>query len=741
MSIKNITAAICLLALAAVLSAQPRRAWIRYYGGEGLDGFCDVYATADGGYIMCGRSDEEGQPNRWTHPNIWIVRVDNQGEVIWEHRYELFEGDVWSTGSSVIETDDGDFVVGGCTDVNERQRRFIAVKISGDGDLIWENQYGGDFSGWCAAVIETKAGQYLLGGRLIPENGGGRSDCYVVMIEEDGDVIWERTYGEADELDRVSAIREAPNDGFLLGSVLDRTLALIKIDDEGEVIWQETYARGSSSYCQSLVSTPNGYALGGKDAYFDERGNFRSQFRLVLVNRIGQLQLDRVYPRDLNDQAMCLARMWDGGFTLVGYFTHDDGGVIRTEPGGDISWTADNFPGPLRGVVVDWDGNSLICGFSGFYRQGILVKYFPERSAPVITDFHPPQLELEILSGDTIQFWVHAEDIQEDSLSYLWTLDADTVSTDTAFTHIFEELGDFLVKCVVSDSTGADSVQWEVHVCEFYIDGFTPDSLEMTVRRGSNVDFTLDIAAIEDIELHYLWTLTDRNRRRQEVGEADSVSVCFDLTGDYWLESLVWRGEESDEVNWNIHVRSAVWYWWPREDSLTVSVDSTILFAITPFNPDSDSLEYLWTLDGDTMDFEQEIEILFEEISLHEVVAYVNDGCETDTIRWEVTVVPLASVPESDIGLLPTEPVLYPPAPNPFNAKTVARFYTPDERFIDASIYDLTGRVVSKVHYGSVLPGEYNIYVDARDLPAGVYVLVMRSDGVVTGKRKIAIIR
>ena len=724
-SIKSLTLIFLFsLIMPNILVAQPHQAWIHEYGSEGRDGLMDVYATVDGGYVMCGRSDEDGQVNRWTHPNLWIVKVDSRGEVTWEETYELFDGDQWSRGSTLIETDNGDFVIGGGTDVEDRDMRFIAIKVSADGEMIWENQYGGDLSGWCHAVIETKAGNYLLGGHRSPE-GGGNPDCYAVMIDEDGGVVWETTFDQENGLDRIQAIREAPNDGFLLGGYLNRNFALIKIDVEGDEIWRETYPHERSSYCYSLVSTPDGFALGGSSFYWDERGNSQKQHRLVMVNRDGQIQLDRVYPEVNSGSARGLARMWDGGFTLVGWGSEDGGFAIRTQPGGDISWVTEDFPGPLYSVVVDADGSSLICGFSGYYRQGVLLKYFSERSAPLIIDFQPLELEFEILVGDTVQFRVQAEDAQEDTIRYLWTLEGDSVSEETFYTNIFEELGDFSVRCVAFDTTGADSVQWLVHVREFFIDSFSPDTLELTVQRRTDVDFALRVASIENLELDYLWTLTDRNQRRHEVGNTDSVTIRFDLTGDSRLEGVISSGEASDDVVWDIQVRSVVWWWWPHNNELTVPVDTTMEFEVFPFNDQSDSIAYRWELDGEFVDEEQLIDIRFREAGHRELIVCVTEGEEADTVRWAVNVQSDESTPDAEMK--PNEFRLLSVNPNPFNSSTTVRYGLPYPGNVSLQVYNLSGQQVVTLFEGFRQKGIYTEHFSAGELPAGLYFLRLKA--------------
>ncbi len=707
------------LVLTNVSFAQPRRAWIRYYGSDGRDGFSDIYATVDGGYIMCGRSDEQGDLNNWEQPNLWIVRVNQAGDVVWQNRYQLFDEDVWSIGYSIIETDNGDFVVGGRTDVNYRERRFVAIKVSSDGDLIWERQYGGNLSGMCSAVIETKSGEYLLGGRLTPEDG--MVDCYAVMVNDDGDVIWESRYGEHDEHDGIHGIREAANDEYILGGLLDRTFALIKIDDEGDVIWQETYQRGTDSYCYSLVSTANGYALGGKYAYRDLQGVVHNIPRLVLVNDNGQLQLDQVYPSESRDDCRNLAWMSDGGFTLVGYRCGDCGLAIRTEPGGDLSWSTDDFPGPVKGVVEDRDGNSLICGFSGFYIQGTLVKYHPERSAPMILEHSPEYLDISVLSGDSVLFSVYADDVQDDSIRYVWTLNSDSISSDTSTVVTFDELGTDTVQCTVSDSALSDSIRWIVHVEEMYIDSYSPQTLNPSIRRNSTIDFSITTRAIEDDPVEYLWLLND-----EQIAENDSVTIRFERGREHSVIAIASQGELADSVTWQVLVNDLIVDYMPEQLELSVEVDTTFEFEVFPFNPNDDSLQFLWTLDGDSISDNSWVLVNFDSEGLYNVTAYVSDTTESNSLTWDVSVTAVGV--HSDEPRYPDTPTLYPSVPNPFNSQLKIKYSIPNYGRVKLELLDIRGRVLDVMRNEMQRKGNHSLTYRGNNLTSGVYFIRLSSD-------------
>lgn len=71
--------------------------------------------------------------------------------------------------------------------------------------------------------------------------------------------------------------------------------------------------------------------------------------------------------------------------------------------------------------------------------------------------------------------------------------------------------------------------------------------------------------------------------------------------------------------------------------------------------------------------------------------------------------------------------VLLPPAPNPASSECVLSFITSGSGQADVNIYDLTGRIVSRVFQGELSAGAGSIKVDLTDLPAGCYSVVISS--------------
>jgi len=61
--------------------------------------------------------------------------------------------------------------------------------------------------------------------------------------------------------------------------------------------------------------------------------------------------------------------------------------------------------------------------------------------------------------------------------------------------------------------------------------------------------------------------------------------------------------------------------------------------------------------------------------------------------------------------------------PNPFNSVTSLSFYLPEARYVDLSLYDLSGRLVQQIKSESYKLGGHSINVDLQHLPSTVYLL------------------
>jgi len=722
--------------LATILHAQPRNEWINYYDNNSRPNYInDVFATAEGGYAMAGQSLTGGGVSGY-----WLIVLDQNGGVL---RQRIYTDDRFphlnNMCYTLIQDDAGGFLLGGRAREREFVGNFSVLRTDPEGDVLWWRIYGAPGIGECYAVIELKNGTFAAVGR------DGEYNSMAVMLDGDGNVLWERIYPGR----WFRALREVDGGLLISGQNNGRQAWIVRTDFEGEVLWERTYGR---SQLMSIISCRDGGFAASGHRVLDQGGG---DILLLRIDDEGNELWSSTFNFDRNDWSNCLAQMEDGGFILVGEASGtNDALILRTDVAGNEVMRRtdgrreDRVIFGYRSTVVGHDGMALIAGTGYIARgeqrgpDGILIKLQQMISPPEIIFFRPENLELTVLQGDSIEFTVRAEDMQGDSLSYIWTFDQDTVATDTSNIITFDELDDHLVACYVSDAVHADSLLWMVRVEEFFIRSFEPDNLDLVIRRGTEINFEIDIAAIEEIEVENTWNLTNRDQRQEEIAGADAVSVLFDQSGRHQLQALVTFEDESDEVTWIINVRSAIWSWWPAELEISAYVDSTLEFVITPLNENSDSLEYIWLLDNVRLNNDtSNIDLAFPEVGWYDVTSIVHDGIEADTIRWIVDVEEwLFTTDLTDLSDLPASPVLYPACPNPFNSVVKLSMYLPKSNYVSLSIFEISGREISRLVDGDVGAGSQSLVWDASCFPAGVYVVRMEN-GDVSKLRKIVLAR
>jgi hypothetical protein len=342
----------------------------------------------------------------------------------------------------------------------------------------------------------------------------------------------------------------------------------------------------------------------------------------------------------------------------------------------------------------------------------------------------PPEHELWVLIEDSTRFIMRAIDVDGNELSYKWIFEGDTISTDTTIIATWNEFGNFDIRNLAFDEDHNILNFWQIHVLEFFIDSYYPvgdqDNPHLVVKRDSMVNFELEIAHINDVDYEFVWTHTDRNGQENMVSDSNSSSVYFVQPGDHLLEGRVFDENHDFSITWSIDVRSVIWNWWPFERVIHGPLDSFCSFRIDPVRHDSDSLVYIWKIDSEPLELDEDVnefDLVFNEIGLgeHILEGILRDGCNADTITWEINVRPPNQISKQEQNLFPLKFSLVPPSPNPFNNMTKISYTIPQNSHINLSVFDISGRLVRTLISEQTDAGHYFRVFNAENLTNGVY--------------------
>lgn len=337
-----------------LIAQVPAIDWINMYGGTDLDLGADMLSTPDGGYLMVGYSYSIDGDVSGHHGNqdYWVLKTDADGTVEWQKAFG--GSNIDRAQSCALTSDGGYIVTGFSnssdgmiTDANGLHD-FWTVKLTSDGTVQWQKSYGGSNHDIPQCVQQTIDGGYIIVGSTESTDGDiamnkGYSDCWVIKLNENGDLEWENTFGGSFN-DRAFYIVQTTNGEFVMlaeTSSLDGDVSfkkgfydywLVKLDQNGELIWEKTVGGdGQDLEPLKLIETSdNGFFMVGSSQSDDQyvSGNHGDyDFWAVKTDSDGVVEWEQSYGGSHLDFAKDAISTEDGGYILIGNTYSDDGDV------------------------------------------------------------------------------------------------------------------------------------------------------------------------------------------------------------------------------------------------------------------------------------------------------------------------------------------------------------------------------------------------------------------------------
>ncbi len=206
--------------------------WDKTYGGWAVDNLTCVFESSDGSFLIGGNSisslgADKTEPT-WGGWDYWLLKLDSLGNKIWDKRYG---GALDDNMYSISESKDGSYVLGGFsqsypsgnkTQPSQGVWDYWMVKIDVNGTVIWDKTFGGDLTDFLFDHITCSDGGYLLHGTSQSNLSGDKTDSsrgfwdyWIVKTDSLGNKLWDKTFGGSMEEDAYS-VEEVFDHGFLL---------------------------------------------------------------------------------------------------------------------------------------------------------------------------------------------------------------------------------------------------------------------------------------------------------------------------------------------------------------------------------------------------------------------------------------------------------------------------------------------------------------------------------------------
>jgi hypothetical protein len=236
---------------------------------------------------------------------------------------------------------------------------FAAMVFDDNGNKLWERSYGGDSWDQLKSAIKVQSGGFIMAGetqsgisgiKTSPNNGV--SDFWVVRIDDNGNLLWEKSYGRSD-IESAEKIVATPDGGYLIaGLSLSNQpgynygrgdYELMKIDATGNLLWSKLYGGTDNEELFDLVATSDGnYFLSGTSAS-PISGNKTSapigeeDIWLVKVDPNGNKLWDKSYGTTAGDFRGRLLSLQDGN-TIIVESAINTGRIRKIDNNGNQIW-------------------------------------------------------------------------------------------------------------------------------------------------------------------------------------------------------------------------------------------------------------------------------------------------------------------------------------------------------------------------------------------------------------------
>ncbi len=316
------------------------------------------------GYLLAGST--QGYPT--ISSAGLVMQVDSNGTLQnqWSYRsgyLTRFKG--------LVDAGDGNYMVCGTTsDCNTDQcpTNMVMAKINPQGQTVWAREVSGGSFDYGYSIRNVANGNFVVSGWYDNINDGKGYDVLVAKITTNGDTLWVRAYGSAENEYTYDAV-ETPTGHILVTANQNGTILLLKLRPDGSLLWTKTYGGGAA---RKVIITDNGYLLAG---YKSGDNVFQITDPFVLqLDTNGTPQFYKTFYGADYDYLSDIQPTADGGYIIAGTtatFAYDvtDLYLIKCDSLGNLNWAR-----AYGGYEYD-EGISVLPTADGYIASGYTGSY------------------------------------------------------------------------------------------------------------------------------------------------------------------------------------------------------------------------------------------------------------------------------------------------------------------------------------------------------------------------------
>jgi len=257
----------------------------------------------------------------------------------------------------------------------------VLLKYSPNGNLLWNTSWGGaDDDGGFAIAIDSNNNIFITG--ITNSYGAGDDDVFLLKYNSNGSLLWNTTWGGADNDWGYGIAVDSNNNIFITGSTYSYgagydDVFLLKYNSNGSLLWNTTWGGAVDNdwgYGIAVDSNNNifitgytySYGAGGIDVF------------LLKYNSNGSLLWNTTWGGAGNDEGVGIAVDSNNNILITGIIDSYGAGywdvfLLKYNSNGSLLWNttwggAGDDEG--LGIAVDSNNNIFITGYTDSYGTG-----------------------------------------------------------------------------------------------------------------------------------------------------------------------------------------------------------------------------------------------------------------------------------------------------------------------------------------------------------------------------------
>ena len=270
---------------------------------------------------------------------LWVSPVQAQ----WAYTYGGSNGDFVT---SMQQTADEGYIVAGYTEsFGAGDHDAWVIKLDANGNVTWQKTYGGNEFDYAMSVQQTADGDYIVAGGTA-SYGAGSYDVWITKLDTSGAIVWQKTYGGSGS-DNPYAIIQTSDNGFVVAcesdsfSIGNWEAWIIKLDSNGNIMWNKTYGGTGDDVFNSIQQTEGGgYIAAGRTKSF---GASDYDVWVLKLDENGSITWQKRYGGTGGEGAYSVQQTSEDGYIIAGNTKSfgdgtQDGWVIKLDQNGTVLW-------------------------------------------------------------------------------------------------------------------------------------------------------------------------------------------------------------------------------------------------------------------------------------------------------------------------------------------------------------------------------------------------------------------